>query len=305
MNRPSEPVCDLTDLPESSCACPEHHHGETTVVSIAALERLAGRPLPAYRFRGRPRWRVPTPEATSCDHQRNGLCKPCDQLLDGLLADLPHLVEELGFTARKDTRFPDRGYRRGDVEYPDEATLGWHPAATNLLADLRAFTAGRASVKHDDDWTWEVFNIHDRRALLQHLSRLTARAHKIIDRPRDRAWTMCPKCRADVELKQRGDNVLCPNPECDYTAAWTTHQTDLLDASGDVMLTIPELVQVLAEHGETITQRRIHHFVEYWGLPRETIARPRWKDGRIETKEVDVYRVRDVRELQARLAKKP
>lgn len=299
--------CHLTDLPTKECACEHHHHAEQTVVSITTLERLAGRPLPEYRARLRPPWRVPQPEATVCEHRRDDLCPTCDQLLDGLLTDLPHLVEELGFTARKDIRFPDRGWKRGDTETPDEAPLAWHPAAANLLADLHALMAGHAQALRNDQLQWEAVNIRDRRALLQHLSRLAARAHRIIDRPRDRVFTMCPKCRTDIELRQRGDNVLCPNPECDYTAAWAQHQTDLLDASGDVLLTMGELCAVLTSAGEPMSRARVEKMITRHGLPREPIGTPHWREGRVVVTEPRwAYRLRDVREIQAQIdARKP
>lgn len=40
------------------------------------------------------------------------------------------------------------------------------------------------------------------------------------------------------------------------------------------------------------------------GLPREEIKRAKWKEGRIVTEPQWVYRLRDVRDMQAALARK-
>ncbi len=282
------PLCTLTDLPVTQCACTQHHRAEATVVSIGALERLAGRPLPEYRARLRPPWRVPQPEPTICEHRRGDLCADCDRLLDGLLADLPHLVEELGFAMRKDCRFAPHGHRRGDVETPDEAPIPWNPAAARVLGELHQFMV---DTRNDRGMC--------RRRLLARLSGLAQHAHRVIDRPKDREYTMCPQCRAEILVE---DRTLVTCPDCHRSATWQQHQQDLLDASGDVMLTTNQLVGVLCSGGELITRRRVYYLVEHHGLPREEIKIPSWRKGRIITDDQWVYRLRDVRDLQARLA---
>jgi len=217
------------------------------------------------------------------------LCPDCDQLLDGLLADVPELVAQLVTALRKGHRFAPHGFRRGDVQHPDESALPWSPAAAGALGDLNTLMACPPS---------------DRRQLLRVLSRLAQRAHRVIDRPRDRSVTMCPVCR--VELLVPDDDpqkrsIICPTEGCSYAATWQQHQIDLLDAFGDAMLTAEEVRFVLARGGEPITRQRISYLVQRHGLPRETVENPRWQQGRLVTEPQFVYRLRDVRDLQARL----
>lgn len=46
-------TCPITELPTNQCGCPTHHQAETTIISAAALERLAGRRMPEVRYRRR------------------------------------------------------------------------------------------------------------------------------------------------------------------------------------------------------------------------------------------------------------
>lgn len=282
------PLCTLTDLPVTQCACAQHHRAEATVVSIGALERLAGRPLPAYRARIRPPWRVPAPEATTCEHRRDDLCADCDRLLDGLLADLPHLVEELGFAMRKDVAFAPHGHRRGDIERPDEAAIPWNPAAARVLGEIHQLMADARGMS--------------RRRMLARLSDLARHAHWIIDRPKDRVFTMCPICRAEIALDETGGTVACPTEGCTYSASWEQHQADLLDVNGDALLTAEEIRFVLSRNGEPITRQRISYLVERHGLPRQEIVLPSWQQKRLVTRPQFVYQLRDVRDMQAELA---
>lgn len=285
--------CADTDLPVTDCACPTHHRPSSTVVTAATLERLAGRPLPQVRYRRRdPRWKVQDPKTTVCDHRKDGaLCGPCTKLLDAYLADIPALMAELGTAERKDTRFPAHGHRKGDIEHPDESPLPWNPAATRLLARWRDLIGS--------DWYRDPTN---RPALLAEISDLATRTHRLVDRPADRAMSICPDCRDELALPDKGGRVVCRNQGCAYSASWEQHQTDLLDANEDVMLTAAELVGVLCKNGEPITRQRVSYLVERHGLPREKIVHPEWDHGRIVTKPQFVYRLRDVRALQDELS---
>lgn len=300
------PVCDWSQLHVDECA---HCHGGpgVSVVGIGTIERYLQRPAPEYRYRER-EWRVPAPEPTACAHRRDGLCGDCDHLLNDLLYDLPELVHQLGVAMRKDTRFRPHGHRLGDVEHPDEATIPWNPGPAGVLTELQQLMAGRVWTRNTDGDGWaltplDVRNPANRRALLEHMSRLATRAHHVIDRPRDREYSMCPRCRTEIVVEDH-TLVVCPNPECTYLATWGNHQTDLLDANGDAMLTAEEIRFILDQSGEPITRQRIHYLVARHGLPREEIVRPSWAaDRRLVTKPQYVYRLRDVRDLQAKLAR--
>lgn len=305
-HRARQPRCAVSEVPIVECACPAHHRPLPTVVSLAALEKLAGHPLPAYRARPRdPRWKVSAPEPTVCEHRRDDLCPDCDQLLDQLLTDVPGLVAELGTAMRKGARFAEHGWRAGDVEHPDEAVLPWNPAAASALTDLRHIMTVWGNDSRVVHASGEACaGPSDRRTLLQQLSKTAAYAHRVIDRPRDRTYTVCPRCRTDIPVPAGNPDertVLCHSEGCHYTATWTQHLSDLLDLNGDAMLTADELRFVLTHNGEPITRFRIRYLVAKHGLPREEISIPTWKDKRLVTEAHYAYRLRDVRELQARL----
>ncbi|MEN0072507.1 MAG: hypothetical protein AAGC63_16130 [Propionicimonas sp.] len=286
-------LCTLTDLPPDTCGCPTHHQpGHHPVITIAALERLTGHPLPAYRpTRRDPRWKIPEPQTTVCTHRTDDLCGPCGRILNGLLHDLPDLVSELHAAMRKDTRFKPHGHRQSDRDHSDESSIPWNPAAARTLGDLNAWMADVTAQPS----TWS------RHRQLARLSALAERAHRIIERPEDREYSMCPRCRGEITVTGH-DWVICPADGCRYAATWATHQADLLDAMGDAMLTLDDLVLVLTRSGEPINRNRVNYLIRRHGLPREEIENPKWREGRLVTEPQWVYRLRDVRDLQARLA---
>lgn len=261
------------------------------VIKLSELEQLAGRPLPACRVQTRaekdptvPDWHVPEPKATWCEHRQDDLCGECAKLLDGLEADLPALIHDLGLALTLRTRFAPRGHRKGDTEHPDESQIPLSLAASARLSDFHAFLAQRPTL--------------DRHEALKRLSALAEKAHRTIDRPKDRIYTRCPLCAEDIWLDQTGP-VYCPSQDCGYTAAtWTRHQTDLLDASGDAWLTIADLVTIIGGDPKTV-RNRIEYLSRRQGLPRERIERPAWDHGHIITEAQWVYRLRDVREKLA------
>lgn len=299
--------CAATDLPISECGCPQHRRGGSPVISAAALERLAGRPLPEVRYRTRePEWRVPEPKATKCTHRHDDLCGDCSTLLDNLLYDLPEIVEQLTITLRKGYRFRPRGWRRGDTETPNEAPIPWNPSALRVLADLHELMRRRPD---------------DRHLQLFELSRLAKRAHAVIDRPVDREITMCPKCREEIVVTNRSLAVTCgakiveddPDvPEaqririCDYAASWEQHRRDLLDVNADAMLTMKDLVNIFSGDSDSPNKvrNRINYLIRRHGLPREEIQSPKWRNGKIVTEPQWVYRLGDIQDLQNQLARR-
>lgn len=278
-------ICAETELPIRECGCPKHHRPEATVISVSTLERLAGRPMPEIRVRHRnPEWSIPDPKRTTCEHRQDDLCGACATILEGLLADLPDLMEQLGLAMWKSVRFAPRGHRKGDAEHPDESQLPWNPSAARALHELeRIVKTGREATRHQ---------------LLTDLSRAANTAHRIIDRPKDRIYTRCPLCTEDIWIDTQGP-IACTSCNS-YTAdTWTQHQTDLLDANADAMLTVTDLVLALANSDQEAKsiRNRIDYAVRHRGLPREQINRPNWNNGRIATEPQWIYRVRDVRDL--------
>lgn len=242
-------------------------------------------------------WKVQRPERTECVHGVGGqLCRVCDRLLDRLVADLPGLLLVLREAWLKDVTFVQRGWRAGDGR-PDEASLPWSPAAGDLFDELAAVARRR-------DWMVPA----DRAALLEELSGLAERAHRIVDRPPDRQWTVCPSCGATVDAV-RGRQVVCRavagQQPCSYRAGWQEHQRNLLDGYADQLLTCSQLVGALTVAGEPISRQRISYLVKRHGLERLQVQRPAWREGRIVTEPTFVYRLGDVRSLQEWLSGGP
>lgn len=302
-------TCELTDFPVDQCGCPHHHRPQPTVISITALERIAGHPLPAYRMQPRQKeWRIPEPKRTVCTHRKDDLCGDCETILAGLLYDLPELVEQLGYTLRKSQRFEVKGYRQRERETPDESPIPWSPAAARCLADLHRFMLD--APLHDRHWTLET------------LSGLARKAHGVIGRPRDREMTQCPRCRADIVVTDRSRTVTCshliveddpdaPEPKegeqrrqrervCDYAASWEQHRRDLLEVNADAMLTMRQLVDAFSEPNTPAerVRNRVRYLVARHGLPREQVeVLVGWADGKIRTRTEWVYRLGDVQDM--------
>ena len=304
--------CATTDLPAAECGCRQHRHHRPLVITATHLERLAGRKLPEVRMIQRdPRWKVQEPKTVRCTHRRDDLCGDCETLLTAYLADLPMVIEQLEVALRKAHRFAPHGFRRGDTETPDEAPVPWNPSAVRCLADVHRFMLDAP--------------LKDRHWILESLSKLTRRAHGIIDRPVDREITMCPKCREEIIVTNRNLAVTCgakvveddpeaPEPEegqqrqqrariCDYAASWEQHRKDLLQVNADAMLTLKDLVIVFADAGVRIDRNRINYLIRRHGLPREEIQSPKWRAGKIVSEPQWVYRLGDVQDLQAQLAR--
>jgi hypothetical protein len=305
-------LCDVTGLYPDECGCAEHYIDRPTVISIAALERLANHPLPAYRLKPRdPRWRVPQPERTICNHRKDDLCGACETLVAGLLHDLPQMLEQLGLTLRKAHRFAPRGFHRGDEEHPDESPIPWSVPAVRCMGDLHKLMAQA--------------HLLSRHELLERMSKLMRRGHRVIDRPQDRDVAMCPECRGEIIILNRHRTVTCgaviveddpdaPEPTngeprrqrertCTYAASWEQFRRDLLTSNADVMLTADEIRFVLSHNGEPITRQRISYLATRHGLPREEIQAPKWQKGKIVTEPTWMYRLGDVQDLQTELSR--
>lgn len=246
------------------------------VIRLSELEQLAGHPLPAYRVTKRtPQWNVIDPKPTHCEHREDDLCPECSDLLDDLITDLPGIIEQLCVTLRKGSRFAPRGWAKGDEERPDEATIPWSIAASTLLDEINRFTSA---------------NNHSRAWQLGALSSIASRAHHIIDRPRDRHITICPRCSQTLWLDDK-TAFTCPTTDCGYACdSWSSHIADLLATQPDVMLTMDELTLAIDAKPETI-RKRIQRAVATKGMPRE--RRKVWRDGRI-VEGPWVYRLTDV-----------
>ena len=264
------------------------------VIKLSELEQLAGHQLPAYQAQARPKkdptipdWHVPEPKATWCEHRQDDLCGDCAKLLAGLEADMPALIHDLGLALTLRTRFAPRGHRKGDTEHPDESQIPLSLAASARLSDFHTFLAQRPTL--------------NRHEALKQLSMLAEKAHRTIDRPKDRIYTRCPLCSEDIWLDQTGP-VACTKCHS-YTAdTWTQHESNLIAANLDAMLTMTELVSAITTNRDPAacerTRNRIRYLERRHGLARERIQRPQWgTDGENITEAKWGYRLGDVLDL--------
>lgn len=328
INEEGFPRCDWSGLQRVWCPeeCPKHGSGfsdptpeELEFMGLANgltspprtasdLEQTAGRPLPAIRHtRRRAKWQVPQPRKVVCltddeDHRRPPgmwVCHDCADILRQLRADVPALIVELRTAIRKDTAFAQVGDLMPTIDPEtgnriDESALPWNEGAARALEQL----TDALTIQRDD-------------IQLATLSAAARRAHQILDRPRDMISVgRCPLCREPISMPRPSHQALEDGEvgvacgACSYAASWSSHQKVILDQAADTLLTIGELVGVLTQGGEPITRKRIEYLVARHGLPRE--PQIRWHQrghGRVLA-EVMVYKLRDVRHLQAQLTTK-
>lgn len=331
MTRLTLPRCPYSDLERISCACPNCETFTMTdtekalrsgVHHIRDLEQAAGRPLPQYRIHTRTNpapWQFDTglaanPNIIDCHHPHDtGICDTCWHQLDICLGDIPALVQDLNTAIAKDVRFAPHGHRKGDLERPDEAPIMVNLGATGAL---RRLAQALGTPAPDNGWTIGQAIVARSRRLLanpdlrladgiadlaRQISQAVIHAHKVIDRPSDRwFYGACPRCHTDIYDERGIDEVHCT--DCGYTARMTVHHQAMLDERDDEKLTIDELVGVFTKAGQPITRQQIKNLVTRRGLPRERQAKPRWVQDRwgnmrIETSEVWVHRIGDVRDL--------
>jgi excisionase family DNA binding protein len=138
----------------------------------------------------------------------------------------------------------------------------------------------------------------------EQISRAVVHGRTVIDRPRDVIfYGVCPTCTGDiwqerVDPHDRDARIVCPRG-CGYTVPYAEHEQAALDAGEDRWLTLDELVGAIHSAGEVVSRKQILRWVEREGLPREQRARPQLVGGEIQSVEVDVYRLGDVRQLAA------
>ncbi|MFT3877152.1 MAG: hypothetical protein QM708_12125 [Propioniciclava sp.] len=307
------PVCDRTGLARLWCCCPDHESftmtpAERHMVSggvhhVADLERAAGRPLPEVRYTRRTPvlWQEPRPRSTVCDESHSrppgaALCHECSDLLDRLRADAPALLLALHEAVIKDVAFAQLGApaTHADPETGaliEESPVPFNAGASDALREVKA-----------------ALQVRPVSAQLAALSAAARRAHQVVDRPRDDIRLgKCPMCGAAISMPRPGHHdiaaghVMVTCPACTYRASWADHQRVILDQAGDTPLTIGEIVGVLTQGGEPVARKRIEYLVARHGLPRERMTRLYRRGHELVFGEVWVYRLRDVRELQAKL----
>lgn len=238
-----------------------------------------------------------------------GICDDCAADLALILADIPALLDELDTAIAGATKFVEHGTRSSDD--PGDG-VGGHPA---VIAQQRI----RQALAPAADWfdSRDPGRLADQLAaclpLLQHepaltglaakLSAAAARAHWVIDRPRDRwFYGPCPECgntiwQDRVDADDPAATVRCNIGSCHYRAQVADHYRLQLNAGRARWLTVAELLPAFELAGTPLTRDQMNGLIHREGLARQPRARVRWDAAAgalVPIGEVWTYRVGDV-----------
>jgi hypothetical protein len=248
-------------------------------------------------------------------HIEQGLCTDCAEDFARVLADVPWLLDDLDIAIAGEAKFIEHGIIRGSVE-----SLGpsRHPA---VAAHHRLCLAinGDGTAAHPGCLDW--FDARDpsllARTLARFLPRLlteerlpqlardissaAARAHHVIDAPKDLVYYgPCPDCGRDIvqERIHKDDEetpVKCRFPSCDYAVTLDLHHKRILSSNVDRQFSITECVSMITNAGgEPVTRDQINGWIRHKGFPREWTDRPTWKGGSIVMVGMWTVKLRDV-----------
>lgn len=245
------------------------------------------------------------------------LCHDCARNLGWILDDVPALLNDLRTAVVRDVQFVQHGTFAGARSADDdESGLPWDERARNarnwLIYELRqagnlAKLSGRASAIARQ-LRAELGRLARNPAMPYHayaISRAVDYAHHAIDRPQSLCYYgPCPWCERDIFIDRVDEDdrdawIMCPRNDCSYAARPEDHRHKALDAGDDRWFTIAELVGAITSAGETVTRDQIKGWIRREHLPRRRRSIPRWDpaEHKIITREVDTYRLGDVRHL--------
>lgn len=280
------------------------------------------------------RWEAPQPRPVACDHGKPdgaALCPSCEERLAATLHDLPDLLADLEDALVKRTAFLERGVPEesrlhrcrhcrgsgrigaadctacdgeGKIMAEEESALPFNLAASRALAEITDRLGGSPSRKARElliNWK-RTLRRPDLPSLAHAVTSFAERAHAIIDRPETPSYYgECPECGKDIyqeRITAEEELVRCG---CGYRARLAQHQAAQLDLGENNWLTLTQVVRVLCDGGEPTTRQEVEDLIYQGGpmgvLPREKQNRPRWQGGRLESHEVFVYRLGDVRTM--------
>ena len=244
------------------------------------------------------------PQVIVCDHGHDDsrhICHACETQLRRVIADTPAVMQELHLAFTKQVQFLDQG---APIEAdPDEAPLEWNQAAANVIRDLhRAYggdptTQARWMLTH---WA-DVTRNPELAKQATRISETVKHAHQVIDRPPTLMdYGDCPNCNTRIRQERihEGDDdkhITCPAG--DYTATLNEHQVTQINREELKPRTAGQIQEALKIIGEPLTKSQWDNMVARDGLPREKQNIAHWRNGRLESAEVWVYRLKDVRDM--------
>jgi hypothetical protein len=316
---PDFSICPISDLPRATChhCDPQPRTGSKDYAAKHPAEPPPGpigvfRPL-AMDYPDRvarpdlpflPDWQADPAGKLVCDHghgQDTWICSACSAEFRDVVRDVPLLVAELEVAFTKQVQFLDQGAPKESD--PDEATLDWSEAAASALTGLRDAFGGTPEVVARfwlDDWA-KVTRDPDVEVKMAKVTEAASRAHRVIDRPPTLfEYGPCPgtkdgiACRTPLrqERVSPGEFVRCR--VCGYRAELGEHQKTQVLAAQDEWHTYSEIQKMLLVAGEPLTKHAFDNLIARDGLPRESINRPRWREGQLVANYQWHYRLRDV-----------
>ena len=263
---------------------------------------------------------------TCTGHTQTGICTECLADLTRVLADVPGLLDDLDIAIAGEAKFVEHGFRGGALAL-GEAGSNVHPAIAAYHRLVLALCGdGTAAHPGCSDWfdtsppalladrlNYQLHRLilEPRMPTLAHdISSAAARAHHVIDTPKDLVYYgPCPDCGRDIvqERIHRDDDttfIKCRYLSCEYGQPLDTHQKRILDAAEDRWMTVTELVSAITSGGEVVTRTQIYNWERRAGLAREMRDRPKWVDGELINDQVWCFRLGDVRERARKSAER-
>jgi len=259
-------------------------------------------------------------------HTETGICAECAADFTRVLADVPGLFEDLDIAIAGEAKFVEHGFRGGALALGEVGTNRNPAVAAQQRLTLAILGDGTAAHPGCSDWfdsrdparsarnlsacLPQLLNQNRMPVLAHDISSSAARAHHVIDTPKDLVYYgPCPDCGRDItqERIHKDDTekkVQCRYLTCGYAETLDLHQRRILDSAEDRWMTVTELVSAITSGGEVVTRTQIYNWERSQGLAREMRDRPKWVNGELVNDQVWCFRLGDVRQRAAAAAHK-
>lgn len=244
------------------------------------------------------------PYCVQCAHQSCKLIRPiymcanCAEDFVRVLADIPELLDDLDIAIAGEAKFIEHGTIQGSIESPGPsrhpAVAAHHRLCLALLGDGTAAHPGCAQWfdARDPVQLGRLFGkylhrlVTDQRLpqLARDISGAAARAHHVIDAPRDLVpYGPCPDCgnwiiQERIHRDDQETKVQCRLPSCNYAEPLDVHYRKIIDSNLDRHFSITDCVSMITKAGQPVTRDQINGWIRHKGFPREWTERPTWKD---------------------------